>query len=316
MSRPLLEVRDLTVRYGSVHGADRGGAPAVDRVSFDLAVGETLGLVGESGCGKSSLARALVGLAPIAAGTIRFDGVDVRAARGAARRALRRSIQLVFQDPLGSLDPRHRVGAIVAEGIEIHRLAHGAAARERVARLLLRVGLPAECADRWPHELSGGQRQRVGIARALAVEPRLLLCDEAVAALDASVRGGILDLLLDLRERDRLTDLFLAHDLAEVAAMSGRLAVMQLGELVEVGPARELLAAPRHPLTRALVASAALARGERPLTPPLSGEPPSPSAPPSGCRFHPRCPVARPECGRLAPPERETADGWRWRCVE
>lgn len=312
MSGTLLEVRDLTVRYG----AARGALPAVDRVSFDLAEGETLGLVGESGCGKSTLARALVGLAPIAAGTIRFAGIDVRSARGESLRTLRRSIQLVFQDPYGSLDPRQRVGAIVAEGIEIHRLARAEAVRERVARQLVRVGLSPDCADRWPHELSGGQRQRVGIARALAVEPRLLLCDEAVAALDVSIRGGILDLLLDLRERDGLAYLFISHDLAEVAAMSRRIAVMQLGELVEIGPARELLAAPRHPLTRAMLASAAVARGEAPAAPPLTGEPPSPSAPPSGCRFHPRCPLARPDCSRDAPPERATADGWRWRCVE
>jgi oligopeptide/dipeptide ABC transporter ATP-binding protein len=292
------------------------GVTAVDRVSFEIAEGETLGLVGESGCGKSTLARALTGLAPIAAGTVRFGGVDLLQARGKERLAMRRAIQLVFQDPLQSLNPRQRIGAIVAEGIEIHRLAEGAAVRERVARLLARVGLPSDCADRWPHQLSGGQRQRVGVARALSVEPRLLLCDEAVASLDLSVRAGVLDLLLDLRERDGLSCLFISHDLALVAAMSQRLAVMHLGELVEVGPTDAVMAAPRHPLTRALAAAAAALRGEPPESAPLTGEPPAPSSPPSGCRFHPRCPVARPECRAAAPPERTTPDGRRWRCVE
>ena len=315
MSAPLLEVRDLTVHFpvASATGG-RGLLTAVDRVTFDLHAGETFGLVGESGCGKTTLGRALLRLVPIAAGAIRFSGVDVRAAAGAELKTLRRRMQLLFQDPWGSLDPRQRVGAIVAEGIELHQLAHGDDVTRRVLRLLERVSLPVGIAQRWPHELSGGQRQRVGIARALAVEPQLLVCDEAVAALDVSVQAQVIDLLLELRERDGLAYLFISHDLALVGALSHRIAVMHLGELVELGPAADLLARPRHPFTQALLDSAAARRGARGGFP-LRGEPPSPIEPPPGCHFHPRCARAVASCSQLPPAERSDGAGWSWRCI-
>lgn len=306
-AQPLLSVRELVVDHrvpGGLFAAARGVVRAVDRVSFELAAGETLGLVGESGCGKSTLARALVGLLPWRSGAVRFAGIDVARARGAERSSVRRGMQLVFQDARGSLDPRQQVGAAIAEGLELHRLGDAKERRRRVAELLEQVGLPAESAARWPHEFSGGQRQRIGLARALAVEPRVLLLDEPVAAQDRSVQAQLLNLLLELRERRGLACLLISHDLELVAQVSDRVAVMHLGELVEWGASAELLARPRHPFTRALLAGA------------VRGEPPSPLAPPPGCRFHPRCPQAVAGCRSEPPPEREAAPGHRYRCIE
>ncbi len=319
MNAPLLSVRDLVVEYGEPGGLfARKRMRALDGIGFEVGAGETLGLVGESGCGKSTLARALVGLVPVVRGVVEFEGVDRIGACGAARDRACRGMQLVFQDAQASLDPRQRVGDAVAEGIDIHGLAHGRERAERVAKLLEQVGLPAAAADRWPHEFSGGQRQRIGLARALAVEPKLLLLDEPVAALDRSVQAQVVNLLLDLRERRRMSTLFISHDVALVAAVSDRLAVMHLGQIVEIGPTDALLARPRHPFTQALFAAAEWpASGERAaLGIALRGEPPSPFARPTGCAFHPRCPVARVECRRDPPPEREAGADHRYRCVE
>jgi peptide/nickel transport system ATP-binding protein len=319
LSAPLLEVRELRVHFPlrrGLFGGARGRVHAVDGVSFSIAEGETLGLVGESGCGKTTLGRALLRLVEPTAGSVRFAGRDVLAAGRAELKALRRSMQIVFQDPWSSLNPRMTAGSIVAEGLEIHRLARGSGKTRRVAELLEQVGLPADAAQRHPHEFSGGQRQRIGIARALAVGPRFVVCDEAVSALDLSVQAQVVNLLLELRERHGLSYLFISHDLAVVRAVSHRVAVMHLGEIVEVGPADEVLARPRHPYTQALLA--AVPRAIRDGEPPrllVEGEPPSPIEPPPGCRFHPRCPLARAECRAALPPTRTAGPGHEYRCV-
>lgn len=247
----LVEVRDLVVAYRTPHGRPR----AVDGVSLDIARGETLALVGESGSGKTSLGRAVLRLVEPTSGSVRFDGTDVRALAGDALRRFRRRAQLVFQDPKGSLDPRMRVRAIVREGIDIHRLAVGAAADARVARLLEEVGLSAADADRFPHEFSGGERQRIAIARALAVEPEFVVLDEAVSALDVLVRRQVLDLLTTLQAAHGLTYLFIAHDLAVVEQIATRVAVMQQGRMVECAPVRTVFDAPAADATRALLAA-------------------------------------------------------------
>ncbi len=316
---PLLEVRELRVHFplrGGLFGRARGIVRAVDGVSFSIAAGETLGLVGESGCGKTTLGRAVLKLVGVTSGSVRFEGQDVLAARGAKLLGIRRAMQVVFQDPWSSLNPRMTAGAIVAEGIEIHRLARAAEKQRRVAALLEQVGLPADAAGRLPHEFSGGQRQRIAVARALAVEPRFVVCDEAVSSLDVSVQAQILNLLLELRERRGLAYLFISHDLAVVRTMSRRVAVMHLGEIVEIGPADEVLARPRHPYTQALLAAVPRPRsdGEPPRLA-LQGEPPSPIDPPSGCRFHPRCPLARAECRAAPPPVRTAAPDHEYRCI-
>jgi ABC-type microcin C transport system duplicated ATPase subunit YejF len=255
-AKPLLEVEELRVHFPVRSGVlqrQSGVVRAVDGVSLTVAPGETLALVGESGCGKTTLGRALLRLVAATSGRVRFDGVDVLAARGAELKALRRQMQVVFQDPWSSLNPRMRVGDVVAEGLEVHGLAHGAEKRRRVAQLLEQVGLSPDAVSRWPYEFSGGQRQRIGVARALAVGPRFVVCDEAVAALDVSVQAQVLDLLLDLRERHGLAYLFVTHDLGVVRAIAHRVAVMQHGTIVEVGAADDVLERPRHPYTRALL---------------------------------------------------------------
>jgi oligopeptide/dipeptide ABC transporter ATP-binding protein len=288
----LLSVEDLVVRYQRPAGLfGRETIEAVRGVSLRIAAGETLGLVGESGCGKSSLARAILRLVEPAAGRVTFDGADVVALEPGPLRALRRRMQIVFQDPWASLNPRLTVGRAVREGLEIHRLARGAEADRRVAVLLEEVGLPADGAGRYPHELSGGQRQRVAIARALAVEPDLLVCDEPVSALDVSVQAQVLNLLADLQRRRGLAMLFVSHDLAVVRHLAPRVAVMYLGRIVEEGPAAAVLASPRHPYTQALLSAAPVPDPAAPRTRvALTGEPPSPAREPAGCPFHPRCP--------------------------
>jgi peptide/nickel transport system ATP-binding protein len=316
---PLLEARDLTVRFpvrAGLFGRAREEVHAVDSVSLSIAPGETLGLVGESGCGKTTLGRALLRLVEPTSGSIRFEGVDVRALDSARLRALRRRMQIVFQDPWSSLNPRMTIGAVIGEGLIVHKIAAGRELERRVAELLEFVGLPPDAASRYPHEFSGGQRQRIGIARALAVGPSLVVCDEAVASLDVSVQAQVLNLLIDLRERHRLAYLFISHDLAIVRHLSRRVAVMYLGEIVETGSADEVLARPRHPYTQALLAAVPSARpGEARARLVLQGEPPSPLRPPPGCRFHPRCPFAKAECRAAPPPAREFEPGHLVRCI-
>jgi oligopeptide transport system ATP-binding protein len=300
MNPPLLAVRDLYKHFPVRRGVLRretGAIRAVDGVSFDLAAGETLGIVGESGCGKTTLGRVVLRLIPPSAGTIHFAGDDLLALDAVALRRKRREMQLIFQDPFGSLNPRLRVGAIVGEGLEVHGLARGAARRARVARLLERVGLRPDAYDRYPHEFSGGQRQRIGIARALAVEPRLIVADEPVSALDVSIQAQIVNLLQDLQDELGIAYLFIAHDLRVVEHISRRVAIMYLGRIVEQAESRELYANPRHPYTRVLLSAVPeIDPSARRARIRLRGEVPSPIDPPAGCRFHPRCAFAEPRC--------------------
>jgi oligopeptide transport system ATP-binding protein len=313
-SQPLLEVRNLRVYFPVKRGVlKRNGqvVRAVDDVSFAIAAGETLGLVGESGCGKTTLGRAALRIIEPTGGGISFAGEDITSVQSSRLRALRRRFQMIFQDPYGSLDPRMTVENIIGEALDIHGLATGREARRRrVEQLLKDVGLEAAQADRYPHEFSGGQRQRIGIARALGVEPQLIVCDEAVSALDVSVQAQIVNLLQDLQQRHNLAYLFIAHDLAVVEHISRRLLVMYLGKIVELGPARVICREPKHPYTKALVSAVPVldpsARRERII---LSGEVPSPIDPPGGCPFHPRCPVAETRCRIEQPVLRETTAG-------
>jgi oligopeptide/dipeptide ABC transporter ATP-binding protein len=312
----LLEVHDLTVHFRRRRGLFGAAetVQAVNGVSLSIEKGETLGLVGESGCGKTSLARALLRLVEPTSGSVRFDGTDVLALAPKPMRALRRRMQIVFQDPWSSLNPRMKVGDAVREGIEIHRLAEGAAADRRVERLLEEVGIPATAVRQYPHEFSGGQRQRIGIARALAVEPDLIVCDEPVSALDVSVQAQVINLLADLQQRHGLSYLFISHDLAVVRHIAPRVAVMYLGRIVEEGPADTIFTAPKHPYTEALLSAVPVpdpTAGRRRII--LEGEPPSAVRPPSGCPFHPRCQhpskdatcrTARPELRELGPAHR------------
>jgi len=302
---PVLEVTELTkhfvVRRGAL-GWSTGVVRAVDAVSFDIPAGATLGLVGESGCGKTTTSKLILGLEIPTAGSIRFQGRDLSTLDHDGRRAYRRAVQAVFQDPYASLDPRMRVGAIVAEPLVINADLDGAGRRRRVAELLDLVGLPARAASLYPHEFSGGQRQRIAIARALALSPKLVVLDEPVSALDVSIRAQILNLLVELQQRLGVSYLFIAHDLAAVAHMSRAIAVMYLGKIVEIGDADAVALEPKHPYTKALFAAALPIDFDRPredVT--LSGEVPSPLAPPSGCRFHPRCPFAMPHCATDEP---------------
>lgn len=307
----VVEVRDLQVSYplrGSWFGPRRR-LFAVNGVSFSIEEGETVGLVGESGCGKSTLGRALVRLLEPTAGSIQICGRDISRLRGRELRRFRRNFQMIFQDPYGSLNPRLTVFSTLDEVIGLHFRLSAAERRERAVSLLERVGLDAEALDRYPHQFSGGQRQRIGIARALAAEPRFIVADEPVSALDVSVQASIVNLLDDIRRESSTSFLFIAHDLAVVEHISQRILVMYLGRVVESAPARELVANPLHPYTRALLSAAPTldSVGRKRIV--LSGDVPSPLAPPSGCPFHPRCPRADHRCAAECPPEVKIAPG-------
>jgi peptide/nickel transport system ATP-binding protein len=279
-------------------------------VSFAVARGDALGIVGESGCGKSTVARACLRLIEPDSGSVRFDGVDVLAASGARLRALRRRLQIVFQDPASALDPRQRIADALGEPIRVHGIAKGKDVLTTVERLLDEVGLPASAARRYPHEFSGGQRQRIGIARALALGPDLIFADEPVSALDVSVQAQILVLLDQLRARRQLAFVFISHDLGVVRHFCQHVAVMYLGRIVEQGPVPEIFDEPLHPYTQLLKASSPVPDPDNAVAMRLQeGEPPSPVAPPPGCHFHPRCPFAMDRCKAVAPPLRETAPG-------
>jgi oligopeptide/dipeptide ABC transporter ATP-binding protein len=310
----LLEVQNLKVHFPVRHGVF-APAPAyvkaVDGVSLEIAAGETLGLVGESGCGKTTLGRAVLRLIEPTAGSIRFNGEEMTLLRGDELRKRRRQFQMIFQDPYTSLNPRMTVSQIIGEAIDVHRLASSSAARRaRINDLLRAVGLEPLHADRYPHEFSGGQRQRIGIARALAVEPRLIVCDEPVSALDVSVQAQIVNLLMDLQRQRGLAYLFIAHDLAVVEHISRRVAVMYLGRIVELAEAKTLVRTPKHPYTQALLSAVPVvdpdSKHKRLM---LAGDVPSPLAPPPGCAFHPRCPIKEPCCENEIPALREVEPG-------
>ena len=312
----LLEVKNLEVHFSVKHGLfsrAKQFVKAVDDVSFTLESGETLGLVGESGCGKTTLGRAIVRLIEPAAGSVLFEGDDITRLDGAELRARRRKLQMIFQDPYGSLNPRRTVGEVVGEAIDIHHLADSPAGRQqRIEGLLKSVGLDPTHAQCYPHEFSGGQRQRIGIARALAVEPKLIVCDEPVSALDVSVQAQIINLLQDLQTERGIAYLFIGHDLAVVEHISRRVMVMYLGKMVELSDAKSLVDSPKHPYTQALLSAVPVvdpdSKRERIVLP---GDVPSPIHPPSGCQFHPRCPVAETRCKMEVPILRELAPG-RW----
>jgi len=274
---------------------------ALSGVSVAVHAGETLGIVGESGCGKSTLARALVRLHRPDAGMVRFEGDDIASLTGPALLRFNRAVQMVFQDPFASLNPRMTVGATLAEALRVHHIVAEADIQARVLALLDQVQLPASAAARHPHEFSGGQRQRIGIARALAVEPRVIIADEPVSALDVSVQAQIVNLFVELQERLGLALVFITHDLRLVRHMTHRVAVMYLGRVVETGPTQTLFAAPRHPYTRALISAVPSLTPGQPKAEAVRGELPSPLNPPSGCAFHPRCPIAEPRCAVEAP---------------
>jgi oligopeptide/dipeptide ABC transporter ATP-binding protein len=309
MAAPIVTVRDLVKDFPA--GAHRV-LRAVNHVSFDIGQAETLGLVGESGSGKSTTGRILVGLIPATSGSIHLFGQEIAGVRDLA--SVRNRIQFVFQDPNGSLDPRMRVGDSIAEPLHI---AGGISRRERmerIAELLELVGLPANCADRYPHEFSGGQRQRIGIARALSLRPDFIVCDEPVSALDVSMQAQIVNLLLDLQERFGLSYLFIAHDLAVIRNISTNVAVIYAGAIVEIAPKRELYANPLHPYTQALLDAVPRPDPDRKRKPAITGEVPSTLNPPPGCTFHTRCPYAEPRCRIEVPPLREVAPSHRAAC--
>jgi oligopeptide transport system ATP-binding protein len=321
VTTPLVDVSGLTVHY-TVRGGgwlvrSRNTLKAVDGIDLQIQEGETLGLVGESGCGKSTTGRTVLFLERPTAGSVRFQGADLGSLDDEGLRSLRRMMQIVFQDPYASLDPRMTIGQIIAEPLVVHNLAQGKARQDRVAELLSMVELNPDFSQRYPHEFSGGQRQRIGIARALACEPSFVVLDEPVSALDVSIQAQVLRLLHELQQRLNLSYLFIAHDLAVVGQMSDRVAVMYLGKIVEIAERDELYQRPHHPYTQALFSAVpipdpSVARKYQRMT--LSGEVPSPINPPAGCHFHPRCPLAQVICRNEEPPLRTVAGGHQVAC--
>jgi oligopeptide/dipeptide ABC transporter ATP-binding protein len=312
MSAPLLSLTDVQVSFNTAAGTVR----AVNGVSLDLAAGETLGLVGESGCGKSTLGKAILKLVPVSGGAIRIDGVDIAPLSGAELGALRRKVQMIFQDPYGALNPRSTVGRTIAQPMMIAGWKKDAITA-RVDTLLGWVGLPQDARQRYPHEFSGGQRQRIGIARALALSPRLIVCDEPVSALDVSVRAQVINLLEDLKAEFGVSYLFISHDLSVVEHIADRVAVMYLGTIAEVGGRDQIWHTPQHPYTKALLEAAPIAdpkaaRARQRTV--LSGELPSPLEPPTGCPFHSRCPIAQDRCRKEKPLLRTVANGAQAAC--
>ena len=313
MAQPLLQVKNLKKYFpikGGILSKTVGHVQAVDDISFDLYPGETVGLVGESGCGKSTAARTILRLIEPTGGEVVFEGQDILKLGKKPMRALRREMQIIFQDPYASLNPRMTVASIVGEPLEIHKIAKGRAKEERVANILEKVGLRPEHMRRYPHEFSGGQRQRIGIARALALNPKLIIGDEPVSALDVSIQAQVINLLEDLQREFNLTYLIIAHDLSVVEHISDRVAVMYLGKIVELATDRELYENPSHPYTEALLS--AVPRPDPSIKKQriiLPGDVPSPINPPSGCRFHTRCLYAKADCKTVEPPLQDIGDG-------
>jgi oligopeptide/dipeptide ABC transporter ATP-binding protein len=314
--QPLVRVSGVKkyfpITQGIIFQREVGRVHAVDGVDLEVQPGETLGIVGETGCGKSTLARLICRLLPVTAGTIEFEGQDITNLKGNQLRQLRREIQMIFQDPYSSLNPRKRVGAIIGDPFEIHGIADGKERKKRVQELMEVVGLNSEHYNRFPAEFSGGQRQRIGVARALALRPKLIICDEPVSALDVSIQAQVVNLLEDLQDEFKLTYLFIAHDLSVVRHVSDRVAVMYLGKVVELADAKRLYAEPKHPYSGALLSAVPVPdpdrvrERERVI---LLGDVPSPIDPPSGCRFHPRCPKAQQRCVEEEPPLERKASG-------
>lgn len=311
----LLRVEDLKMHFPIYRGVFQrqvGAVRAVDGVSFDVYRGETLGLVGESGCGKSTTGRTILQLYKPTSGNVYFEGKDLVKLKGEEMRRMRRKMQMIFQDPYASLNPRMTVGQLVGEPLMVHNVATGAEIAERVAHLLELVNLNPAFASRYPHEFSGGQRQRIGVARALALNPSFIICDEPISALDVSIQAQVVNLLEDLQEKFNLTYLFIAHDLSMVRHISRRVAVMYLGVIVELADRDELYAHPLHPYTQALLSAVPIpdpvadAKRKRTI---LEGDVPSPANPPSGCRFRTRCPIAQPQCAESRPEFREVQPG-------
>ena len=309
----LLTATELTKHYPTKDGVP---VKALNGVSFELREGEILGVVGESGCGKSTLGRTLMLLETPTAGSVVFDGTSIADLRGRRLKAIRQNIQMVFQDPFGSLNPRHTVGTIVGEPLVVHSRPNR---RDRLVELLELVGLPADAARRFPHEFSGGQRQRIAIARALALSPKVIIADEAVSALDVSIQSQIINLLIDLRQRLGLSMIFISHDLSVVRHVSDRIMVMYLGRAVEIAATTDLFAKPQHPYTKALISAIPRIPGRDTMTVTsriqLEGEVPDPKSPPEGCVFHPRCPIAERRCRTEAPELVAEANGAPWPCA-